>query len=66
MVMGRLRLHLDEERIYRMKYGEWAGLYKSYRQLYNFEAKRLLYKDVEDEAERYRLEHQPTVSILDL
>ncbi len=49
-----------------MTYGQWLDIYKSYREIYNFEAKKMLYKDVEDEIEKAKRENQPITSVLDL
>lgn len=49
-----------------MTLGQWNDVYKSYRELYNFETKKMLYKDIEDEAVINKAKHQPETSILDL
>jgi len=40
-----------------MRYGEWADYFHAYREIYNFETKQNLYKDIEDEQKEYRKLH---------
>lgn len=57
---------LDQKTLEYMTMGQWLDIFRSYRELYNFETKKMLYSDIEEEWKQYQLEHQETVSILDL
>ncbi len=49
-----------------MTLGQWRDQFQAFKEIYNFETKQLLYKDVEDEYKQKQLEMQPVVSMLDL
>lgn len=49
-----------------MTFGRWVDILHEYKFLYNFETKRMLYKDEEEETKAYQQEHRPVDSTLSL
>lgn len=58
-LLGRSRFIISQEELETYTYGQWADVFHAYKQIWNFEAKRLLYRDIEEEAAEYRQTHQP-------
>jgi len=59
-------MFLSNEEVEVMTFGRWVDIFHEYKFLYNFETKRSLYKDEEDEMKAYQQEHRPIDSILSL
>lgn len=57
---------IDQDEAERMTFGKWADIFHAFKELYNFEAKQLLYADVEREIEQYKATHQPVTSLLNI
>lgn len=65
-LIARTRLGISQKEAEYMLFGKWLDIFQSYKELYNFETKRLVYKDVEDEMKRIQMENEPEVSLADL
>lgn len=59
-------MNYSQSEIERMTFGQWSDKFKTYRELYNFKTKQMLYKDIEDELEIQRMKSEPEVSLLDV
>lgn len=46
-----------EKEVKRMTYGVWSDYFHAYKEIYNFETKKLIYKDIEDEQKEFRKNH---------
>lgn len=57
--MGRKCFHIPQEELYFMTYGKWKDIFDSYKFINNFQAKRALYADAEEETKKYQDEHRP-------
>lgn len=58
-LLGRTRFFIRQEELESWTYAMWKDTYHAYKQIWNFEAKKLLYKDIEDENAEYKRTHQP-------
>lgn len=65
-LMSRIRFGISQEDAEKMTLGQWGDVFRSYKELYNFETKNCLYGDVEKELQQYRAEHQPVTSLLSI
>lgn len=62
-LLGRTRFMVSQGELETWTYTMWKDTYHAYKQIWNFEAKNLLYKDIEDENEEYKRTHQPIEDI---
>lgn len=56
--MGRAKFLISQEELECLTFAKWSEIFHAYRTIWNFEAKRSLYQDVEDEQKEYNLTHQ--------
>ena len=61
--MGRTRFLISQEELESLTFARWSEIFHAIRVIWNFEAKRCLYKDVEEEQKEYEMTHQPTEDI---
>ena len=65
-LMGRTEFAISQEDLEVMSFGKWQDIFHAYRTIWNFKAKKSLYRDVEEEHEEYRRTHQKIDSVMDL
>jgi hypothetical protein len=61
--MGRSRFFISQEELECLTFAKWSEMFHAYRTIWNFEAKKSLYKDIEEEQKEYQLFHQPIADI---
>lgn len=65
-LLGRSKFMLKQEELETCTYAEWASVFHAYKMIWNFEAKKMIYKDIEEENAEYRRTHQPIEDINNL
>ena len=65
-LLGRAEFAISQEELETMTFGRWSDIFHAYRLIWNFKAKRNLYKDIEEENEEYRRTHQKIESVMNL
>lgn len=66
LMMARTKFGATEFECEFMQYGRWIDLFNTYKYIYNFETKQMLYADAEEETRRLAKEHQKIDNPLDL
>lgn len=65
-MLARIRFGCTPREVEFMTYGEWADQFNTYKFIYNFEAKQLIYSDAEAETKKYQKEHRQIDDPMDL
>ena len=63
-LMGRTRFGYTQHELEKMRMGAWMDTHRAYRYIYNFETKKMLYGDVEEE-QKEKTKIEPICSLLE-
>ena len=65
-LIARTKMGIPQREAELLTFGKWLDIFHEYKSIYNFETKRMLYKDIEDELKSAKEASEQEVSLASL